>query len=196
MDFTAAKVFILKKLELELSSELSYHGKHHTEDVLNAAIELCALENISKHETKLIKTACLFHDAGFIVSKKEHEKYGCELAEKYLPDFGYNLNEVKHICDLIMATKVPQRPKNNLEKIICDADLDYLGRDDFFVIAASLFKELKTQGMLHDENSWNTMQIEFLENHSFFTSANITRRSTKKQEHLKQLKKQHTSKAD
>ena len=39
---------------------------------------------------------------------------------------GYDL-----FSQLILATKVPQKPKNKLEKIICDADLDYLGREDF-----------------------------------------------------------------
>ncbi len=187
---------MLKKLENELSSELSYHGKHHTEDVLKVTKELCAHENISNYETKLIKTACLFHDAGFINSRIEHEKYGCKIAEDYLPRYGYNPDQIKRICGMIMATKIPQSPKNNLEKIICDADLDYLGRDDFFTIGNSLFKELKTQGVVEDEFSWNEMQINFLENHSFFTSTNINRRSAKKQAHLEELKLNNGSRID
>ena len=56
MDYTAAKIFIFKKLENELSSDLSYHGIHHTEDVLKATADLCDFENISEYETMLIKT--------------------------------------------------------------------------------------------------------------------------------------------
>lgn len=189
MDYTAAKIFMFKMLENGLSGDLSYHGKHHTEDVLRTTAELCALENISKYETVLLKSACLFHDAGFITGRIEHEKRGCEIAKKYLPDFGYSPDEIKRICGMIMATKIPQSPKNNLEEIICDADLDYLGRDDFFKIGDSLFEELKHQGVIEDKQSWNEMQINFLENHSFFTSTNIKRRTAKKQEHLEYLKK-------
>ncbi len=196
LDYTAAKIFMFKMLENELSSELTYHGKHHTEDVLKVTTKLCAYEKISAYETKLVKTACLFHDAGFIISRIEHEKQGCEFAKNYLPRFGYNPDQIKRICSMIMATKVPQNPKNKLEEIICDADLDYLGRDDFFVIGDSLYQELKAQGMIQDKKSWNEMQIKFLERHSFFTSTNIKRRSAKKQAHLEKLKRNNDLKKD
>lgn len=188
MDYTAAKLFIFKKLENELPNNLTYHGLHHTEDVLQITEELCESENVSDYESLLIKTACLFHDSGFLTSRIEHEKLSCENAKKYLPRFGYSGDEIDRICGMIMATKIPQNPKNNLEEILCDADLDYLGRDDFFLVGKTLFSELKNQGVIDDEGAWNKMQIKFLENHSFFTSTNIKRRSNKKQAHLQQLK--------
>ena len=187
MDYTAAKLFILKKLENDLSGQLTYHGKHHTEDVLKVAKELCNLENISHYESILIKTASLFHDSGFLKSMTEHEKHSCELARKYLPDFGYTEDEIKRICEMIMATKIPQSPKNQLEEIICDADLDYLGRDDFYTIGNTLFEELKSQGKVDDVYSWNEIQINFLQEHKFFTPTNINRRTAKKQNYLKEL---------
>jgi hypothetical protein len=39
---------------------------------------------------------------------------GCERAKKYLPDFGYNDDEIDKICNCIMATQLPQNPKNHL----------------------------------------------------------------------------------
>jgi len=187
LDYTAAKLFIFKKLENELPIDLTYHGLHHTEDVLQVTEELCESENVSDYEALLIKTACLFHDTGFLTSRIEHEKLSCEIAKKYLPRFGYSREEIHRICDMIMATKIPQSPKNNLEEILCDADLDYLGRDDFFPVGKTLFKELKNLGMIDDEQTWNKMQIKFLKNHSFFTSTNKKRRTTKKLTHLQQL---------
>ena len=47
-----------------------------------------------------------------------------------------------------MATKVPQSPKNHLEEILCDCDLDYLGRDDFEKISNNLFSEWKEHGLV------------------------------------------------
>ncbi|MDA0973125.1 MAG: hypothetical protein O2867_05255 [Bacteroidetes bacterium] len=41
-----------------------------------------------------------------------------------------------------MATKVPQEPKDHLARILCDADLDYLGGDDYDEIAGGLYQEL------------------------------------------------------
>ena len=63
---------------------------------------------------------------------------------------------------MIMATKIPQSPRNGLEEIICDADLDYLGRDDFYEIGATLFEELKAYNVLQNEREWNRIQVKFL----------------------------------
>ena len=194
MDYTAAKLFIFKKLENDLSGILTYHGKHHTEDVLKVAEELCRLENVSDYNTKLLKTAGLFHDAGFLNSMVEHEKHSCEIVKKYLPGYGYTDVEIDKICGMIMATKIPQSPKNHLEEIICDADLDYLGRDDFYLIGNTLFEELRVQGFVNDLFSWNEIQIKFLEAHTFFTPTNIQRRAPKKKSYIQQLKKTNNSK--
>ena len=95
----------------------------------------------------LLKTACLFHDAGFITSRVDHEKQRMCTGKKTPARFWiYSQDEIDRICGMIMATKIPQSPKNNLEEIICDADLDYLGRDDFFAIGDSLFEEVKISG--------------------------------------------------
>lgn len=188
MNYQAAKAFILDKLETELSPQLTYHGLHHTLDVLSTTIELCKLEGIGAYESMLLKTAALFHDAGFTISNKNHEELGCQLAHEHLPRFDFQKEEIDRICGMIMATKIPQQPKNELEEIICDADLDYLGRDDFFPIGATLFAELKAYKVLQTEEDWNRLQVAFLEKHTFFTLTNKTRRASRKGVYLEQLK--------
>ena len=131
MDYPAAKAFILSNLEEKLSDKLYYHGLHHTFDVLQVTVNLCAAEKIPPHETTLLKTAALYHDCGFIRNNKDHERHGCNIVRSNLRDFHYTDHEIEQICGMIMATKVPQAPTNLLEEIICDADLDYLGRHDF-----------------------------------------------------------------
>ncbi|MFK8104154.1 MAG: HD domain-containing protein [Saprospiraceae bacterium] len=189
MDYTATKAFILTKLSTELSDDLFYHGKHHTLDVLNVVQELAEAERLTSTETLLLKTAVLFHDAGFTISYQNHEELGCELVRKHLPSFGYAAAEIQQICGMIMATKIPQSPQNHLEEIICDADLDYLGRDDFKSIGDTLFEELKAKHILEDRTTWDRIQVNFLEAHAFFTETNQARRAPKKQLHLDQLKK-------
>jgi uncharacterized protein len=188
MNFHAAKAFILDKLESELSDKLYYHGIHHTLDVLYTVEELCYNEKVTPYEEILLKTAALFHDSGFTVAPKEHEQLGCRIARNHLPAYGYTSQEIDRICGMIMATKIPQSPQNYLEEIMCDADLDYLGRDDFYEIGQTLFKELKAQQVLDSEEAWNRIQVNFLEQHSFFTSTNRRRRAPKKQQYLKELK--------
>ncbi len=189
MDYQAAKAFIVNKLNEELSEKLSYHGVHHTLDVLNICEELCELEGVSTYESLLIKTAALFHDCGFTQGINDHEITGCNIARKNLPSFVYSEEEIERICGMIMATKIPQSPKNILEQIICDADLDYLGRDDFYRIGDTLFVELKAYNILESRDAWDRIQVKFLGNHSYFTATNQNRRESKKQFYLEELKK-------
>jgi predicted metal-dependent HD superfamily phosphohydrolase len=188
MNFHAAKAFILDKLERELSDRLYYHGLHHTLDVFYTVEELCYMERVSPYEEMLLKTAALFHDSGFVVCSQGHEQMSCQIAREHLPGYGYMPNEIDRICGMIMATKIPQAPRNPLEAIMCDADLDYLGRDDFYDIGNTLFEELKAHDILQSEEKWNRIQVSFLENHSFFTPTNQRRRRPKKQRYLQELK--------
>lgn len=187
MDYHAAKAFIIDKLDQELAPHLVYHGLRHTLDVLQITQELCDLESVTPYETLLLKTAALFHDAGFVISNVNHEALGCGLVRQHLPRFGYSEAQIQRICGMIMATKIPQSPQNKLDEILCDADLDYLGRPDFYEIGAALFSELRHYKVLHTEEAWNRLQISFLEKHAFFTRTNKQRRSAQKEAYLQEL---------
>jgi hypothetical protein len=89
---------------------------------------------------------------------------------------------------MIMATKIPQSPTNPLEEIICDADVDYLGRDDFERISNSLKDEFLVYGVIKSEADWNPLQIRFFEMHAYFTETCKTNRAANKKLHLDQLK--------
>lgn len=188
MNYRAAKTFILNKLDKELTNKLTYHGKHHTLDVLKITSELCEAEDISRKNTTLLKTAALYHDCGFTETYTSHEEKGCEIARRSLPKFGYSKEDIEKICSMIMATKIPQSPKNHLEQIICDADLDYLGREDFYLIGNTLYEEFMEYNVVQDEQSWNRLQVGFLGGHNYFTKTTLDRRENKKQEYLKELK--------
>jgi predicted metal-dependent HD superfamily phosphohydrolase len=187
MNYHAAKAFIVDLLNGQLSSKLTYHGIHHTFDVLEVTEQLCLAEKVSTYETMLLKTAVLFHDSGFIYTSSEHEARGCDLAREVLPKYDYSDKEIDRVCGMIMATRIPQTPHNKLEEIICDADLDYLGRDDFYAIGATLFEELKAFGILDSKEKWNRIQLSFIGKHSYFTSTNRRRRGPKERYYLKEL---------
>lgn len=188
MNYPAAKEFIITKLRTELSNELSYHGIHHTLDVLQMVSSIGRREGVSAKDLVLLKTAALFHDAGFVKNKHAgHEAEGCIIARDVLPSFGYSSIDIEQICGMIMATRIPQDPKSILEQIICDADLDYLGRKDFYTIGRSLFREMLSYGLIYNERDWNILQVNFLSKHSFHTDTNKRLREPVKQKYLKNL---------
>jgi uncharacterized protein len=188
INFEGAREFIRQKLSAELSPNLSYHSLVHILDVYNIAEKLAEMEGVKGEELTLLLTAVLFHDSGFLVGPEEHEKVSCQIAREFLPGFGYSAGQIERIEGMIMATRMPQSPHNLLEEIICDADLDYLGRDDFWTIGHKLFTELNSNGTFLNENNWNRQQVLFLENHHYFTQSAIRLRKTTKDQHLEQVR--------
>lgn len=189
MDYRGAKQYILARMQSELSNQLHYHGLHHTLDVLRVAKTLCESEGVNGRNATLVKTAALYHDCGFVKNKHAgHEYEGCLIARAVLPGYGYTPEDIEAICGMIMATKIPQSPTNLLEEIICDADLDYLGRDDFYPIGSTLFEELEAYHLISGEHAWNRLQVSFLTAHSFHTRTNRLLREPVKQQYLEELK--------
>ena len=193
MQFEEAGQFILNKLTIELPAHLSYHNIDHVQDVYKAAKLIGETENISAGDMKLLLTAAWYHDAGFLVCYKGHEKESCRIVREVLPGFQYSPIEIERICGLIMATRLPQSPKNILERIIADADLDYLGRDDFFSIANRLHLEYTYLDFIDNENDWNHHQVDFIKNHHYFTKSANNLRQAKKEANLQKIQAQLNS---
>ena len=189
MQFEQAGDFIISKLRKEIPANLIYHNIEHTCDVYLAAEIIAKQENISANDLVLLLTAALYHDSGFLVKVDGHEEESCRIAKGHLPLFGYTTTEIEAICGMIMATRLPQLPQTSLEKILADADLDYLGRDDFFKVGHRLFSEMELAGALEDEVEWNKLQVEFMEKHSYFTQSAINLRQAKKEANIEQIKK-------
>jgi uncharacterized protein len=188
MQFHKAEIFIKELLQSALPGSLFYHNYDHTIEVLNAVIEIAYDEQVSGEDLLLLKTAALFHDSGFVHVYHGHEEEGCRIAREQLPAFEYNRVQIEKICALIMATKTPQNPQTHLEKILCDADLYYLGTDSFKERGQKLFKEWMERGKILSEKEWHQEQIKFLESHHYLTKSAIANREKKKAEHLQKLR--------
>ena len=181
--------FISGLLRTQLPPELYYHDYEHTFSVFIAATLFAKEEHIvDENELIILKTAAWFHDAGYLYTYDQHEEESCRIARKHLPAFDYSNKQIENICSLIMKTKMPQQPETLLEKILCDADLDYLGCDDFMEMSKKLLKEWIAVGRVKDKSEWNNKQIKFLESHTYFTRSAENKRNKKKAEYLRQLK--------
>ncbi|NNK89917.1 MAG: HD domain-containing protein [Saprospiraceae bacterium] len=156
-------------LENQLSSKLSYHGIHHTMDVLKTVNFYIRLNKLPRKEAQLLRIAALYHDIGFIETYKEHEKIGVGILKRHMLEFGCDMKDFKILEGLIMSTKVPQNPKTKLERILCDADLFYLGGRKYYPISETLFEELKNFKIITSEEQWNKIQVSFLSSHDYHT---------------------------
>ncbi|HMK03070.1 MAG TPA: HD domain-containing protein [Ferruginibacter sp.] len=189
LKFESIKTRVCKCLTDKLDARLFYHNTHHTLDVLNQASVIASNEGIHNPEQLLLlKTAALYHDMGFLTTYAGHEAAGCEMASRELKAFGFTGEQVELICGMIMATKIPQSPGTHLQQVICDADLDYLGRDDFEKISDYLRREFLEFGITRDEREWEERQISFFETHRYFTLSSKQNRNDIKARHLLNLK--------
>lgn len=147
-----------------------YHSLEHTKDVVNAAIEIAKGENLSNEGLEIVTLAAWFHDLGYIEKTSGHEEISAMFASNFLIDQNYEQAKIDKVVGCIMATKVPQHPKNHLEKIMCDADLNHLGRKTFIDrnnLFRSEFEHYFKRRLT--ESEWLIKSIEFVSQHNFFT---------------------------
>ena len=179
---------MIYKLRLEIGSDILYHDARHTMDVIQSVERIALDEKVDERSVILLKIAALFHDTGYLFDSENHEARSVELFRDHA--LGYSLDEsaLNTIEELIRVTCIPQLPQNHLQSIICDADLDYLGRRDFAVLSEFLYLEFLCQKRVKNRETWNQMQVQFLESHQYHTEYARKNRDTKKIANLAELK--------
>ena len=187
MDFEGLQKYVRDWLEKSLPRELEYHAIDHTFDVLNAVEEIALAEGVSEKELLLLKTAALLHDCGFVKKYRDNEIIASELSSKLLPKYNYSKEDIQIIQNMIMATAVPQHPKTKLEEILCDADLDYLGRSDFDELSTKLRHELNAYNYQMSDLEWYELEVNFLKNHKYFTDYSKKEREPEKEKRIEEL---------
>lgn len=134
----------LKGLEMiagMLSPKYPYHNTEHNRDVSRVARVYGQLEQVSEYNIFILGSAGLIHDLIYVVGRTDNEEKSVETGSIILSKLGYSIDDVKTISRLVLATKLPTNPGDLLEMIICDADKDHLGRDDFWEKSERLRKE-------------------------------------------------------
>ena len=181
--------YVIQKLKNELPDTLYFHNAQHTSHVHYQAELLGRSENITPTELLLVRSAALCHDIGYIDTIEGHEQRSVEMAREILPLYRYSEDQIDEICKLILATRMPPNPTNVIEKIICDANFDHVGRVDFLIESDRLFQEYRTLGKINSKKEWNELQIDFLNKFDFFTSAAQKMREVTREQQIQNVLK-------
>jgi predicted metal-dependent HD superfamily phosphohydrolase len=156
--------------ESQLPSFFVYHNFQHTRDVVSASNEIAENSDISEEEKELLIIAAWFHDTGYIKSVENHEEKSAEIAEAYLKERNFPLDQINSIKGMILSTRIPHSPKNIAEEILCDADLVYLGNENLMVKIELLRTEWKsTINRTYSDSEWLKQNINFIEANFFHT---------------------------
>lgn len=180
---------VLDMMEQNLPEKLFYHNIKHTIDVVTEVELIGWAEGLGEEEILILKLAGLFHDSGHIISYDDHEYHGTVIAKNMLSKYHFTEERMDEICNLIMATKFPPSPKTLLEKVMCDSDLDYLGRTDFIPVSNMLYEELKVRDLVGSFNEWNEKQLTFIKKHQYFTDTAQNLREVNKNKQIERLER-------
>lgn len=171
-----------------LPDTLVYHGPDHTLFVvLPAAERYAAVEGLDEDTHGLVTVAAAFHDTGMLERYRGHEEVSARFAERAMRPLGFTAEEIAAVRGMIRATRLPQRPRNLAERVMADADLDILGRDDFIDSNQRLHQELALVGIAIPDGEWYAQQALFLRSHSYFTAAARALRDPGKRANLERL---------
>ena len=184
--------YIRKLFREELPNGIKYHDANHTlhptKGVVAAANRIALSEKISETNRELVIAAAYFHDTGYIRQFGKNEPIAARMAGRILKLIGYKPGEIKKIQQMILATDLECRPKSHIEKILCDADLDHFGRDDFFKMDGKLREGRRVRGVdVGDDLKWYQGTLKILETHDYYTESQKKLRDKKKQKNLQKL---------
>jgi uncharacterized protein len=168
--YAAVYPLITQRLVAEIPSLYSYHSIRHTLDVIEQTEVIGRAEGLTERELVATRIAALFHDTGFLDCRKDHEQASCQIFREYIKGVAIAASDIQLIEECIMSTKIPQTPIHKPSRVICDADLDYLGRADYDVISEQLFVELVSCNELRSREEWSRLQISFLSQHVYHTA--------------------------
>lgn len=184
-DYNKAIEYALEQLRLHLAPEYVYHNLWHTEEEVPGAVRrLARLCQVTAEDEQLLLVATAYHDIGFLETYREHELASARIMVQTLPAFGFQTWQIERIMGMIMATRLPQSPRNLAEEILADADLDVLGRGDFFARNEMLRQECAVLGRPYTQQEWLESQLAFLRSHTYFTAAARELRQAGKQKHI------------
>jgi len=188
-DLQQARLYAVQRLQQKLPAVLTYHCLAHTlQGVVPAAERLAALEGVNGQDLLLLHTAAYYHDLGFVERSDGHEATSARLASEVLPRFGYDPVQVEVIRGIIIATRYPFEPHTHLESIMVDADLDVLGRDDFWPRNHSLRIEREAlSGQRSTDKGWYGSQLVFMRAHRYFTASARSLRQAHKERHMDEM---------
>ena len=171
-------------------AQLIYHNLTHTESVVVHATQIASHYNLDERENFIVGAAAWFHDTGYQDGiAMDHEERGAMLAAAFLSEDGIPQDIIEEVKGCILATVLPQNPKNLLQQIVCDADLFHFGTEDFPERNKLMRKESEQRsGKKIDKAKWRKSTIQLLESHTFQTDYCRNLLDTQKKKNLDKLR--------
>jgi len=164
------KQHVLAYFNTHHDAKLVYHNLDHTKSVVDATMQIANHYQLNDKDFFIVTTGAWFHDTGYFEDPSNHEQKSAELAVEFLKEKQVSADIRDAVMQVILSTKMPQRPTNKLENILCDGDLFHLGTPDFSNKRKLMHKEMEVLTNIKiGKNEWRKKDIEFLESQHYHT---------------------------
>ena len=173
-----------------LSNDLIYHNYKHTARVVKAAEEIGQQSNLGEDDLEIALLAAWFHDTGFVKDYENHEEESQKIAEEFLKGENYPQEKIDKVTTSILATRRGRSPENEIEQVLCDADMSHIAQDDYLKVANTLRKEWElVHQSVYTDMEWYQNCLDFLVKSKFSTPYGKEVLEKGKDKVLKDLKK-------
>jgi HD superfamily phosphodiesterase len=195
---SAARNYVTETYVHKVKPEFVFHNLDHTEDVAEACSRMADHYQIKEDDRFILMLAAWFHDTGYSLGNAAgHEDESVRIATEFLSAHNVDETTIQKVSSCIRATKMPQSPVSQIEKILCDADLFHLATEDFKARNQLLKQEQESVlGHKIDKKDWKKNNIQFLRNHKYFTEYGQQVLEPKKLENLASLQKRKSKKEE
>jgi predicted metal-dependent HD superfamily phosphohydrolase len=195
---SAARNYVTDIFSHRVKPEFVFHNIEHTEDVVEACSYMADYYKMSDDDRFVLMLSAWFHDTGY--SKGEaagHEEESVKIASQFLHQHTIEPMLIQRVSSAIQATRMPQSPISQVEKVLCDADLYHLATEDFKP-RNQLLKQEQESLLEHkiSKKDWRKNNINFLESHKYFTDYGQEYLEPKKLENLNGLRKKKPGKEE
>jgi len=186
-----AEKFVTKLLAEKLPDNIQYHTLDHSRYVVENAEYIGKNSGLNNDEINGIKLCAWFHDVGFTVDPMNHEEEGDKIMAEFLATKSVKPEVIDKVRSCILATRMPQQPKDLSSRVLCDADLIHLAAEDYFERIEPLRKEwMLLSGKKIGKKKFLNTSLNFFKQHNFHTDFAKKEFQAKKEENLKQIKKE------
>ncbi len=129
-------------LKNQLSSDLIFHNLEHTEAIVEAVRLIGTHDQLSEEEMEMVQIAAWFHNTGYKDAYIGHNEESKAIAATFLNKENVPPQKRDKILNCILASKVGNKPKENIEKVLVDARQTVVKEDNFRVQLDLLRQEL------------------------------------------------------
>lgn len=180
--------FVFDILEHQLPKNCVFHSKEHTLDVLKNVELIGKYSNLKEDEMNILRVSALFHDTGYIRTYNGHEMESALIAQNFLLHENIDESVIRKITAAILATKVPQNPKDKLSEILCDADLMHLTYENYFEQIEFMRLEWDFMGVAKmNKKEFNLNSVKFFNSHHYHSEYGKKVLTPKKEKNLKEI---------